>query len=226
MDNLNIDDFDWGESNDWYKNFIGNEIFHKRIYEKFFTVEENDIVVDFGASTGIFTYSILPKNPLHVFCIEPSPNHFMTLVKNTSKGYVTCLNKGISDINGSMILPEVYGSENKSQIVSTIRFDTFIKKYNISKVDFLKTDCEGGEYHIFDKKNIWWIKNNVKKIVGEWHLETQEQKKYFREFRDLYLKLFDNSNVYSVDMKDIKWDLWNDHFIDYYNQILIYIDNT
>jgi len=29
----------------------------------------------------------------------------------------------------------------------------------------------------------------------------------------------------SVDNVDIKWDLWNDHFIEYYKQIIIHIDN-
>jgi hypothetical protein len=24
---------------------------------------------------------------------------------------------------------------------------------------------------------------------------------------------------------DIKWDLWNDHFIEYYNEVIVYIDN-
>jgi hypothetical protein len=28
-----------------------------------------------------------------------------------------------------------------------------------------------------------------------------------------------------VDGVNIKWDLWNDHFIEYYNEIIIYIDN-
>jgi hypothetical protein len=28
-----------------------------------------------------------------------------------------------------------------------------------------------------------------------------------------------------VDGVDIKWDLWNEHFINYYEQIIVYIDN-
>jgi len=27
------------------------------------------------------------------------------------------------------------------------------------------------------------------------------------------------------DGVDIKWDLWNEHFIEYYQQVLIYINN-
>ena len=217
--------FDWGTSSDWYKSQIGNEIFNERIYEKFFSVNENDVVVDVGASIGIFTYSILDKNPSHVYCFEPSSEQFMTLVKNTMHGFVTCINKGISDINGIKILNDVYGSENKPLEVNTMKFKTFVDRFRIKKIDFLKTDCEGGEYDIFNKENIWWIKENVKKITGEWHLESPEQKASFREFRDLYLKLFPNHEIFSVNGVDIKWDLWNEHFLEYYNQIHLFIDN-
>jgi FkbM family methyltransferase len=217
--------FDWGNSNKWYKECIGKEIFEEKIYEKFFSVEENDIVVDIGASIGIFTYSILDKNPSHVFCLEPSPEQFITLNKNTLDGFVTCINKGISDVDGLKVLNEVYGYNNQPLEVYTLKFDTFIKKYNIEKIDFLKTDCEGGEYNIFTIDNLVWIKQNIKKIVGEWHLETPLQKQQFREFRDVFLRLFKNYEIYSVDGANIKWDLWNEHFIEYYNQIIIYIDN-
>ena len=47
----------------------------------------------------------------------------------------------------------------------------------------------------------------------------------FREFRDVYLKQFTNYEVYSVDNIDIKWDLWNEHFLEYYRQVIIHIDN-
>lgn len=222
---MNLDNFDWGQSNEWYKEFIGEEIFEKKIYEKFFTVDEADIVVDVGASIGIFAYSILDKNPFHVFCFEPSPEQFITLNKNTLSNFVTCINKGISDVDGLKILNEVYGHNNQQLEVYTLRFDTFIEKYNINKIDFLKTDCEGGEYDIFNNSNIFWIKKNVKKIVGEWHLSTPELKEKFRIFRDTYLRLFPNIEIYSVDGCDIKWELWDENFINYYNEIIIYINN-
>ena len=31
---------------------------------------------------------------------------------------------------------------------------------------------------------------------------------------------FDNIQVFSIDGVNIKWDLWNDHFTEYYNQCL------
>ena len=43
----------------YHKKGIIHEIFEQQCYEKFFEVEECDIVLDIGASLGPFTYSIL-----------------------------------------------------------------------------------------------------------------------------------------------------------------------
>jgi FkbM family methyltransferase len=215
--------FDWGDSTEWFINTIGNEIFEKKIYEKFFTVKENDIVLDLGASIGPFSYSILDKNPKHIYCVEPSLSQTKTLEKNLLGYPITIINKGISNKEGKDIF-DSYGDEiDKS--ASSVSFKKIVSDYNIEKINFLKTDCEGGEYHVFNIENINWIKNNVKRIVGEWHLNTDELKKEFRIFRDVYLNIFKNHEIYAVDGVNIKWDLWNEHFIEYYNEVIIYINN-
>lgn len=220
-----LENFDWGSSSNWFRQTITDEIFGRRIYEKFFSVDEDDVVMDVGSSIGPFTYSILNKKPKRVYCFEPSTEEFPTLLNNTKNAKVTCINKGISNVDGDIMLPSVYGSENKPMLVQSTTFKNFIEEYNIQKINFLKTDCEGGEYDIFNNENFFWIKENVKKIVGEWHLDTPELNAKFRIFRDTYLRLFPKVEVYSVDGANIKWDLWNEHFIQYYKHILIFIDN-
>jgi autotransporter strand-loop-strand O-heptosyltransferase len=222
-------DFDWGISNGWYRNSILDEIFQQKIYERFFEVEEGDVVVDVGASLGPFTYSILEKKPKHVFCFEPCEEEFPILIKNTMGHPVSHLLKGISSVNGvvedNRLFNSVMGTQNKME---TITFKRFLELYNLKRIDFLKTDCEGGEYDIFTDENFDFIKSNVKKIAGEWHLNEyyySGAKDKFREFRDKYLSQFDKIEVYSVDGVDIKWDLWNEHFIEYYTEVIIYIDN-
>jgi FkbM family methyltransferase len=222
-------DFDWGISNGWYRNSILEEIFQQRIYERFFEVEKGDVVVDVGASLGPFTYSILEKKPKHVFCFEPCEEEFPILIKNTMGHPVSHLLKGISSVNGvvddNRLFNSVMGTQNKME---TITFKRFLELYNLKRIDFLKTDCEGGEYDIFTDENFDFIKSNVKKIAGEWHLNEYYYpgaKEKFREFREKYLSQFDKYEVFSVDGVDIKWDLWNEHFLEYYNEVIIYIDN-
>ena len=81
--------------------------------------------------------------------------------------------------------------------------------------------------NIFTLENLDWIKNNVKKITGEFHIQLQGHNNIekFREFRDIFLKEFLNYEVYSVDNINIKWNLWDENFLNYYNQVIIHIDN-
>ena len=237
---IDLNNFDWGwmdEPTDlthihpdgshqhmgqYHKNAITNEIFVDKCYERFFEVEEGDIVVDIGASVGPFTYSILHKNPKQVFCFEPSEREFKTLVKNLRGYQVIPIPKGISNINSIVKSNMLFGGENEME---TLTFKRFIDLYNIEKIDFIKTDCEGGEYDIFIEDNLEFLKNNVKKVVGEWHFKTPELKEKFINFRDNILLHFKNYKILSLDGVDIKWDLWNEHFMEYYTEVIIYIDN-
>lgn len=218
---------DWGQSTQWFKEYIGGEVFDRKIYERILPVEKGDIIFDAGSSIGLFGYSVLDRMPSRIYCINPSVEEMKTCKVNIPADIGIYLTYGISDINGEVKLDDVFqNSSNKSYSKFKVKkFNTIIEENNIEKIDFLKTDCEGGEYGIFTLENLSWIKDNVKKIVGEWHLNTPETKQQFREFRDTYLKLFPNHEVYSVDDVDIKWDLWNDHFIEYYNEVIIHIDN-
>ena len=222
---MNLDNFIWEpKCYDGFRETVEHEIFQEKIYERFFEVEEGDIVFDIGASLGPFTYSILHKNPSHVFALEPSYSEFKTLVLNTRHGNVTQINKGISDKIGEYNFGFVFDTNENHKTYSTT-FKKIISDYKISKIDFLKTDCESGEYDIFTIDNIFWIKQNVRKIAGEWHLGDDWMKEKFKIFRDTYLRIFPNFKIFSFDGIDITWRVWSEDFIHFYSEIMIYIDN-
>lgn len=229
MDKLSLDNFNWGwmnessESGLFHKEHIISEIFIQEVYERFFRVNEGDIVLDIGASNGPFTYSILHKKPKHVYCLEPSQIEFPVLIRNTCGYPVTPINKGISNTDFIETNNKIFGG---GDVMESITFPTLCKLYNLSKIDFLKTDCEGGEYHIFNLDNLDYIKSNIKYIVGEWHLGSLEMKSKFRNFRDVFLPNFSKVNVFSVDGVNIKWDLYNEHFLEYYTEVIVYLDNS
>jgi autotransporter strand-loop-strand O-heptosyltransferase len=219
--------FDWGpmtirEDGLFHKNVLTEEIFNNRIYESFFEVEEGDIVLDVGASVGPFTFSILEKKPKHVYCIEPSEVEFATLNRNFQGYPVTPILKGIYSENSRAENPHVYFSDGQ---MDGITFKKLCELYSIKRINFLKTDCEGGEYDIFNEENMEFIFNNVDKISGEWHLRHEPMKSKFRNFRDTYLKKFENVQVLSVDGVNITWNLWDESFLTKYGEILIFIDN-
>lgn len=222
---MNINEFIWEpKCYDGFKETVEKEIFEDKIYERFVQVEEGDVVFDIGASLGPFTYSILDRNPSQVFSFEPSYEEFKTLVLNTRHGNVTHINKGIGNTVGEFNFIDVFDVSGGHKLYSTT-FNKVIKDYNIKQIDFLKTDCESGEYDIFTLENLFWIKKNVKKISGEWHLSSTELKEKFKLFRDVYLRVFPNFKIFSFDGVDITWSIWNDDFIPYYKEIMIYIDN-
>jgi FkbM family methyltransferase len=220
---IQLMDFDWGFFNEDpnFKRIVEKEIFEERIYEKFFKIEEGDVVLDLGSSVGPFAKSILNYKPKKVYCIEPSSNEFPTLVKNVESENVICINKAISNNDLSNVENvEVYGAD---KTIDNITFKKLISDYNIDKIDFIKTDCEGGEYDVFTEDNLEFLKK-VKKITGEWHLRGENKEK-FRHFRDKILPEFSDYKVFSVDGVDIKWSLNTERFLEYYNEVIIYIEN-
>ena len=171
---------------------------------------------DVGANYGSFTYSILDKNPQEVYCIEPSNTVIHFLRKNVSHGPVTFINKAISDKEEIKPIPEngVYIYDHEGNLYSTTTFEQIIKEYNISKIDFLKFDCEGGEYSIFTKDNYEFIRNNVTNFAGEWHInDHKDAVERFIEFRNLYLNDCSDLHVYERSGKDVSRDIFNDQYL-------------
>lgn len=229
-------DFNWGlcAENEWFKKTVEKEIFLNDIYQKHFSVEEGDIVFDVGSSVGPFTYSILDKKPSKVFCFEPHPDLFQTLQENLNNTEVdiSFSNKAILGVDGETKTAGLFNekltetcAEENTRVVDAVTFKSFIEDNNITHIDFLKTDCEGGEYDIFNEENFEWIRNNVSKITGEWHLSDPELKEKFRKFRDNYLKPLGNYKIDAINGVDITHEVLEDWFIDYYGIITVYIDN-
>ena len=221
IDKLSKFEWGWMKDNLNQKEVLIKEIFEDKIYEKFFEIEEGDVVLDIGSSVGPLPYSAGDKIK-HVYCLEPSDVEFDTLLKNMENISSTCLKLGISKESGKINGDYIYGGQTEMDCIS---FTDLINNHNIDKIDFFKTDCEGGEYDVFTLENLNWIKSNVKKITGEWHLSDPNLKEKFKKFRDEFLVNFDDYEVYSLDGYNIKWNLFTDQFINYYSEIIIHIKN-
>jgi FkbM family methyltransferase len=217
---MDLNNFNWGLTSKSFRKQITNEIFNGvNDYEKFFEVEKGDIVVDIGATIGEFTYKILDKKPKHCYVVEPLSVFFDTLKENLHGHPVSFTNVAITSDKYCNLNWDGY-----NETVNTLTFNEFIKLNRLKHIDFLKFDCEGGEYNIFSSENISFLKT-IPKIVGEFHLRTGVLKENFRHFRDIILPNFDNYRFMSVDFVDITWDLKNEHFIQHYKEIYLYINN-
>lgn len=215
--------FDWGpcEVNLAFKKILTQEIITDKVYEKFFPVSEGDVVVDLGSNIGLWSYSIMDKKPKHVYALEPELECFITTEKNL-KPYTntTSINKAIASESGRKVIKGLFNKDtmvcysNKTTSCPTISLKDFIKQYKIDKIDFLKVDCEGGEYEVFNNENYDWIIKNVNKIAGEFHFADMNDKRNFINFRELYLpKHKTNWKVLTMDLQDITHKVWDKDFV-------------
>lgn len=219
-----MNNFKWGNQDHDTVELLKKEMYEQKIYEKIFEVEEGDIVVDLGASNGIFSYSIIPKKPRMIYLVEPISEH-VDLINQNLHNYPHVVLKGV--ITDQKKVKNVsWGSFSDDEIL-TFTFEEFLEKYRLEKIDFLKVDIEGGEYDIFKEEHIDFLKN-IPKIVVEFHLRKNDPRHLmskFEYFRNNILQNFPNFHIYSLDGVDIKWDLWNDHFMEHYTEVIFYFDN-
>ena len=167
----------------WDVDYIIAEIFRDKVYNnEFVCVEEGDVVFDVGFNYGFFSLNASQYNPKKIIGFEPNPklckkynfysnlpnvqlNEFglsdktqlVTFYDNEASGRSTTL----SDLNQIGII--------NSYEVQMVSINEFIKTNSIHKIDYLKVDCEGGEYAIFESIDKGFLKNNVKKIAIEFH---------------------------------------------------------
>lgn len=187
------EEFSWEFNEPYLSKIINQEIFTDNIYQKYSKVQEGDIVVDIGANVGAFSYLALKKNIKHLYSIEPSRLLLPTLIKNIGESSkVDIVNYRIGNYEEDKVVLQkddginIY--DNANSTFDTITFTNFIEKYKIKKIDFLKCDCEGGEYSVFTEGNFDWIYNNVKKIAGEFHLwGIPDALENFYKFKNKYL---------------------------------------
>jgi FkbM family methyltransferase len=88
--------------------------------------------------------------------------YFKTLKENVESEKTVLINKAIGSVDGTQQLTGLFNEQfietcegENIQDVDTITFQILYSTQNsINKIDFLKTDCEGGEYDIFNDENL------------------------------------------------------------------------
>ena len=155
------------------------EIFLDKIYEKHFQVEEHDTVVDIGGNIGIFSYYAICKGAKKVYCFEPSSQQCNTIKENfqfhnlvveeaavtDKEGTISFYINPSSSINSSILFTE----ESVEVKCKSVNLEKYLDEAGEEKIDYLKMDCEGGEYSIFESLSVDFLQNRVKKMCVEYH---------------------------------------------------------
>ena len=162
-----------------------------------FEIQQNDLVIDIGAHIGIFSLfaSKFSKNGI-IYAFEPVDKNLELLhhnIKINNAHNIIPIDMAVSDKTGQKALflydkdtgshsfyhPEI---RDRQVIVQTTTLKDFVKLNKISRIDFLKIDCEGAEYSILRScpDNIFKI---IRKIILEYHnIESDWNILHFKKF--------------------------------------------
>lgn len=160
--------------------YVLNEIFDLKVYNNdFVCVAENDIVFDIGFNYGFFTLNALQYKPKKVIGFEPNPK-LVKLFNQLDIGNVELHQAAVSNSIGKTIFYENHFSA-KSSIHNDVNADTTSNSYEVNicsfnemvdqydVIDYLKVDCEGAEYEIFESIPKEFLTNRIRKIALEFH---------------------------------------------------------
>lgn len=157
-----------------------SEHFMDRKYTNYVDVEEGDVVIDIGFNYGVFALRSLYKNASKIYGFEPNIRVYEVCQKvYTDKSKIELYNFAVGNKNEKVLINQgkssltssTYGVVEDFEIsyeIESINLTDFLFFHQINKVDFLKVDCEGSEYDIFESipDDIF---SNIKKVHVEYH---------------------------------------------------------
>jgi len=175
--------------------FVFNEVFCERYYDTPKVWKNKETCIDIGSNAGFFALKANTKGFKKITCIEPDKRlkKFNDILnkKYNNIGYIdkAFYNKSGEKINLFLTTTKDSGGqtifeEYKPEIVNgKIECETINLKDILHNdiVDLLKIDCEGAEIFIFDDDNLKLIKNNVKYLTAEMHLNKDVNIKSFQK---------------------------------------------
>lgn len=148
------------------------------------TIPPSAIIIDIGAHIGTFSiFAATHCKNSQIYAFEPNPHNFALLKKNITDNklekQIHAYNLAVSSKNNSQIElishPDntgmnsaIFKNQGEKIASNTISLEAIFLKNKIRHCDFLKMDCEGGEYDILPNTSTKTFKK-IKKIVLEYH---------------------------------------------------------
>jgi FkbM family methyltransferase len=153
-------------------------------YDKVFSPQEGDVVIDVGAHIGAFAVKAAQKIGKHgkVIAVEPNAENYSMLKTNrelNKLANIIPVNAALSDHDGEAFLYSWIGHSGGFSIIEhhsqdrvkvpLFTIDKLTSKLAYDKIDFLKIDAEGAELEILRGAAIILKRSNAKIVLAGYH---------------------------------------------------------
>jgi FkbM family methyltransferase len=149
-------------------------------------IRPDDTVIDIGAQVGYFTVKAARQAVRgRVLSFEPCPPHFASLEANVARNRldnVTAFDEAVWSTAGTIDIryglapggptnTSVFeiGETTETATVRSLTLDEVFEREGIERCGFLKLDCEGAEYAIFDGVHDDTL-GRIDRVALEWHV--------------------------------------------------------
>jgi FkbM family methyltransferase len=177
-----------------FRNYF--EAFYDEVWKDLNLSDKDICVVDLGSGVGTFIAYALEKGVKNIIGVEVDDKCYRSTL-NTFKNNnnVSFINKAIYSESDKELTFHFWMTENTTYAgtliedwikkehesgniitkkVKTITIDDILRMYNISKINAMKIDIEGGEYEIFDKISSFTL-SRIDRILLEFHMNNDNR---------------------------------------------------
>ena len=174
---------------------VNKEIYLDQVYDGFYKMREDDVVIDVGAHVGLFTLKAA-KRARTVVAVEPHPFNYRLLLRNIAFNRlrnVIPVNLALSNYDG---ISKLYiGKDSVSHTtkkemrsisppcieyleVEVKTLDRLADELKLGKVTFIKIDVEGAELHVLKGAKRLLAGNDVFLAISAYHTSMQPYEIY------------------------------------------------
>lgn len=175
-----------------------------------YDLNENSVVFDMGGYKGEWTNKIFEKYKSNIFIFEPVDEFYNIICKNIKGNQkIQPFKYGLGSKDEEMEISLTLDSSstfNKEGILEKINIKTFkdfIESNNISNIDLIKINIEGGEYDLLEHIISENLQTKIKNIQVQFHRFIPECTDRRNKIREELSKTHELTYDY-----DFIWENW------------------
>lgn len=157
----------------WCSSFFGNGGDSKYLFD--FDLDDSSTVFDVGSFDGDYFKILYEKYSCSIHAFEPVTLFYEKSLSSLSdkilvNNYALGSNSNDFTICLAGNASSAFSDSGEKVLCKKISFPAYVERNNITEIDLLKVNCEGGEYELLETiiENNWLPK--IKNIIVQFHM--------------------------------------------------------